>query len=139
MTSSIDAWKERYALDKVRLPADIDELEVICCESTARTVTHIGVELENCVFNNSALQQLRRRVAPGGVTKVQLRYNPGRMDRIWVQDPVTLERFEVLNQDPQTKDLSVLQIAAVEAARRKSQLQGVVITRAQARKKIEEI
>lgn len=139
MTSSIDAWKERYSLEQVRLPGDIDELEVICCESDTRTVSHIGIDLENCVFNSSTLQQLRRRVAPGGQTKVQLRYNPARMDRIWVQDPVTLQRFEVMNHDPDTKDLSAKQVAALEAIRSKSQSTGTVITRAQARKRIEEI
>jgi putative transposase len=138
MTSPIDAWKERYTLDQVRLPGDIDELAVVCCESDTRTVSHIGIELENCVFNNSTLQQLRRRVAPGGQTKVQLRYNTARMDRIWVQDPVTLQRFEVLNQDPVTKDLSAKQVTALESIRRKSQSTGTVITRAQARKQIEE-
>jgi hypothetical protein len=139
MTSSIDAWKERYSLEQVRLPGDIDELEVICCESDTRTVSHIGIELENCIFNNSTLQQLRQRVAPGGQTKVQLRYNPARMDRIWVQDPVTLQRFEVMNHDPETKDLSAKQVSALESIRRKSQSTGTVITRAQARKRIEEI
>ena len=139
MTSSIDAWKERYSLEQVRLPGDIDELEVICCGSETRTVSHIGIELGNCVFNNSTLQQLRRRVAPGGETKVQLRYNTARMDRIWVQDPVTLQRFEVLNHDPATKDLSANQVSTVEAIRRKSQSIGTVITRAQARKRMEEI
>lgn len=139
MTSSIDAWKEHYALDHVRFPADIDELAVICCESDTRTVTHIGIELENCIFNNSTLQQLRRRVALGAVTRVQVRYNTGRMDRIWVQDPITLQRFEVLNQDPNTKDLSAKQVAALESIRRKSNSMGTVITRAQARKRIEQI
>lgn len=139
MTSSIDAWKERYSLEQVRLPGDIDELEVICCESDTRTVSHIGIELENCVFNNSTLQQLRRRVAPGGKTKVELRYNTARMNRIWVQDPVTLQRFEVLNHDPATKDLSANQVSAMEAIRNKSQSIGTVITRAQARKRMEEI
>ena len=102
MTSSIDAWKERYTLEQVRLPGDIDELAVICCVSDTRRVSHIGIELENCTFNSSTLQKLRQRVAPDGETKVQLRYNTARMDRIWVQDPVTLQRFEVLNQDPAT-------------------------------------
>lgn len=139
MTSSIDAWKERYSLEQVRLPGDIDELAVICCESDTRTVSHIGIELENCTFNNSTLQQLRRRVAPDGQTKVQLRYNTAKMDRIWVQDPVTLQRFEVLNHDPATKDLSAKQVTALESIRRKSQSIGTVITRAQARKRIEEI
>ncbi len=139
MTSPIDAWNERYTLDQVRLPGDIDELAVICCESDTRTVSHIGIELENCIFNNSMLQQLRRRAAPGGQIKVQLRYNTARMDRIWVQDPVTLQRFEVLNRDPDTNDLSAKQVAALELIRRKSQSTGTVITRAQARKKIEEI
>jgi hypothetical protein len=139
MTSPIDAWNERYTLDRVRLPGYIDELEVICCESDTRTVSHIGIGLENCVFNNSTLQQLRRRVAPGGTTKVPVRYNPARMDRIWVQDPVTLQRFEVLNHDPVTKDLSAKQVTALESIRRKSQSTGTVITRAQARKRIEEI
>lgn len=139
MTSSIDAWKERYTLEQVRLPADIDELAVICCESDTRTVSHIGIELETCTFNNSTLQQLRRRVAPDGHTKVQLRYNTALMDRIWVQDPVTLQRFEVLNLDPVTKDLSAKQVAALESIRRKSQSNGTVMTRAQARKRMEEI
>lgn len=139
MTSPIDAWNERYALDRARLPGDIDELEIICCESAVRAVSHIGIELENCIFNNSALQQLRRRVAPGGKTTVRLRYNTARMDRIWVEDPVTHERFEIQNLDPTTKDLSAKQVAAQETIRRKPQPNGTVITRAQARKKMEEI
>lgn len=139
MTSPIKAWSELYTLDQVRLPGDIDELAVICCESVTRTVSHIGIELENCIFNNSTLQQLRRRVAPGGQTKVQLRYNTALMDRIWVQDPVTLQRFEVLNKDPVTRDLSAKQVAALEHVRRISEATGTVITRAQARQRIEEI
>lgn len=139
MTSAIEAWKARYSLERVRLPGDIDELEVICCESDTRTVSHIGIQLENCVFNNSTLQQLRRRVAPGAQVKVQLRYNPARMDRIWVQDPATRQRFEVKNHDPATMDLSAKQVTAVESIRRESQATGTVITRAQARKRIEEI
>ncbi|WP_180124881.1 Mu transposase C-terminal domain-containing protein [Rhodoferax sp. BLA1] len=139
MTSSLDAWKERCTLEQVRLPGDIDELSVTCCESDTRRVSHTGIELGNCTFNNSELQQLRRRVAPGGQTMVQLRYNTARMDRIWVQDPVTLHRFEVLNHDPATKDLSAKQVAILESIRHKSQPIGTVITRAQARKRMEDI
>lgn len=139
MTSPIDAWNQLCLLENVRLPADIDELDVVCSESATRAVSHVGIELENCVFNNSTLQQLRRRVAPGAKTTVEVRYNSTRMTRIWVEDPVTHERFEVLNQDPATKDLSAYQVSMLYSVIRKAQSTGTIMTRAQARKKIEEM
>jgi hypothetical protein len=139
MTCPIDAWNTRYSLERTRLPADIEVLEVICCESGVRTISHIGIEAENCVFNSPALQQLRQRLAPGAKMTVHIRYNTELMKRIWVEDPVTHERFEVLNQDPLTMDLSAAQVAHIKSVQRKSESEGQVITRAQARKRIEAI
>lgn len=138
MTSPIDAWNAHYALDRVRLPASFDDLEVICCLSEMRVISHVGIELLNCKFNNPALQQIRRRMPVESGVRVKVRFNTASMRRIWVTDPMTGEHFEVLNQDPDTRDLSAEQVAALERIRRQAQSQGVILNRAQARRRMAE-
>lgn len=138
MTSPIEAWKTLYALDRVRLPDSFDDLEVICCMSEMRVISHVGIELLNCKFNNPALQQIRRNMPMESSGRVKVRFNMASMRRIWVTDPMTGEHLEVLNQDPETQDLTAEQVTALERIRRQAQSQGVILNRAQARRKMSE-
>lgn len=139
MTSPIDAWNALYAFDRARLPDSFDDLEVICCTSEIRVISHVGIELLNCKFNNPALQQIRRRMPMESDGRVKVRFNTASMRRIWVTDPMTGEHLEVLNQDPDTQDLTAEQVAALEQIRRQAQDEGVILNRAQARRRMAEL
>lgn len=138
MTSPIDAWNSHYALERARLPDSFDDLEIICCMSEMRVISHVGIELLNCKFNNPALQQIRRRMPVDSDGRVKVRFNTASMRRIWVSDPMTGEYLEVLNQDPDTLDLTAEQVTALERIRRQAQSEGVILNRAQARRRMAE-
>lgn len=139
MTSRLQAWIDHATPLNIWLPSDIADLEIVCSESEFRVISHIGIELCNCVFNSPALQQLRRRMPGLEEARVRVNFNPSLMDKIWVTDPTNKERIEILNSDPTTRDLSAKQVSMVEAVRRQAQADGSSITRAQARRKIQDI
>lgn len=122
--SPLVAWNNRFEIHEARLPLEIAHLDVICCDTCERVISHIGIELDNCTFNSSELQALRRRAPLGGLRmngideKVcrrlfQVKFNKALMAAIWVTDPTDGTRLRVSNTDPLTADLSAAQVAAI--------------------------
>lgn len=109
--SPLSIWNQFFSVEQARLPSDPAELAIICCTTVYRSVSHIGIEVENCVFNSDALQEIRRRAPVGKKLKLQVKYNPELMSAIWVMDPESGARIEVVNPDPQTQNLSAYQIS----------------------------
>lgn len=109
--SPLSIWNQFFSVELARIPPDPVELAIICCTTVYRSISHIGIEVENCVFNNDAVQEIRRRAPVGKKLKLQVKYNPESMHAIWVKDPETGARIEVLNPDPQTRNLSAYQIS----------------------------
>ena len=109
--SPLKRWSDAFRLAELRLPADPDELEIICCDWDTGTVSHIGIEKANCKFNSPALQALRRR-HPGPQNPVAtFRWNKDSMRCVWVQDDISKEWFEVPNTDPAKVKLSAAEVA----------------------------
>lgn len=106
--SPIERWNQLASPDRLNLPVELDELEIVCCDVIERTITHEGVEWNSTMFQSAALQQLRRRIPASLGFRVQVRHS-GHMARIWVRDPTDETDLEVLNADPATKDLTVPQ------------------------------
>ena len=115
--SPLVAWNNRFEIHQARLPLDITHLDVICCDTCERVISHIGIELDNCTFNSPQLQALRRRAPLGGLRmngideKVrqhlfQVKFNKALMAAIWVTDPTDGTRLRVSNTDLLTADLS---------------------------------
>lgn len=109
--SPLAMWNQFFSVEQAWLPPDPVELAVICCTTVYRSISHIGIEIENCVFNSDALQEIRRRAPTGKKLKLQVKYNPESMSAIWVMDPENKARIEVLNSDPQTRNLSAYQVS----------------------------
>lgn len=138
--SPLALWQQFFSLETTYLPLNPDELDEICCDSQQRTISHVGVELENCRFQSFALQEIRRLAAGPENAKVQLRYNRKSMAHIWVTDPKTGDRIQVPNVDPVTAGLSAAQVAATEKFRRShKKTSGEIIQFGEALKRLREI
>lgn len=109
--SPLSIWTQFFTVEQARLPSDPVELAIICSTTVYRSISHIGIEVENCVFNSDALQEIRRRAPVGKKLKLQVKYNPELMSAIWVRDPEDGKRIEVVNPDPQTRSLSAYQVS----------------------------
>ncbi len=113
------AWQRHFDLMKVALPGDPDMLEILSTELAVRTIQHYGIEmLETRTFNNVLLQELRDRKKFDKRINVKVRYNPQRLDRIWVYDEDECIWIEVKNSDPETSMLSTFQLSLVNQMRR---------------------
>ena len=94
-------------------------LEILSTELAVRTIQHYGIEmLETRTFNNVLLQELRDRKKFDKRINVKVRYNPQRLDRIWVYDEDECIWIEVKNSDPETSMLSTFQLSLVNQMRR---------------------
>ena len=135
--SPYEAWRSGAAVTPIRMPADPDELDVVCSEAVTCTLTTKGIQLENCMFNSDHLQNLLRR-APKTSGKrtvsapVHVRVNRSLMSFIWVMDPQSKERLRVPNTDQTLATLSAYQISVVLAVRNKAREAGQRITISQA-------
>lgn len=109
--SPLERWKDAFTVQDLRLPLDPDELDIHCSDWDTATVSHIGIEKANCVFNNAELQALRRRHHGPDSLVVQIRWNKDRMRCVWAQDAVSKEWLEVPNTDARKATLSAEQIA----------------------------
>lgn len=114
--SPFEKWNQLATPDRLDLPVDPDELEIVCSDSFHRVISNEGIEWHSTMFQSPALQELRRRLpsAVGGTVTVR---NSGHMARIWVYDPTDDSHLEVLNTDPDTKDLTVKQVRELNAVR----------------------
>lgn len=155
--SPYEAWSRASTMTCIRLPQDLDELDVVCCDVVFCTLTGRGIALENCTFNAPSLQAIWRnapiqsrrqpstqsrkgtngrinqraeRSADG--IQVEVRFNRALMDSIWVLDPDTKTRLRVPNIDPIKARLSAYQIALALKIQRQASDRGQRITVGQA-------
>ena len=136
MSSPVERWNQLASPDRLELPVDPDELEIICSDADVRVISHEGIQWRGTMFQSHALQQLRRKLPEACGSKVTVRCN-GHMARIWVRDPADGSHLEVLNTDPDTKDLTVQQILDLDAVRGKAGTPGR-LTAAQGRKRMKD-
>jgi len=109
-----NAWKREFDLTKISLPNDIDLFHILCSLKNEKTLQHYGIEmLGQRSFNNKELSELRRRKQHDKTVKVKVRYNPEKMDRIWVYDEDHELWIEVLNSNPETSNLSHYQMSLI--------------------------
>jgi hypothetical protein len=155
--SPFEAWSRASTITCIRLPQDLDELDVLCCDVVSCTLTGRGIVLENCTFNTPSLQaiwrdapiqsrgrpstQSRKRTSsrisqradmPAESMQVEVRFNRALMDGIWVLDPGTKTRLRVPNIDPVKARLSAYQIALALKIQRQASDKGQRITVGQA-------
>lgn len=136
MSSPAERWNQLASPDRLELPVDPDELEIICSDADERVISHEGIKWRGTMFQSPALQQLRRRLPEACGSRVTVRCN-GHMARIWVRDPADGSHLEVLNTDPDTKDLTVQQILDLDAVRGKAGTPGR-LTAAEGRKRMKD-
>lgn len=136
MSSPVERWNQLASPDRLELPVDPDELEIICSDADERVISHEGIQWRGTMFQSPALQQLRRRLPQACGSKVTVRCN-SHMARIWVRDPADGSHLEVLNTDPDTKDLTVQQVLDLDAVRGKAGTPGR-LTAAEGRKRMKD-
>lgn len=108
------AWDECIGVHTINLPAIPDEVDVACAISCRRRLQHYGIDLLGLSsFNNEAIQAIRRKYQFQRAVHVDVRYSPHQLGRVWVQDPDSKEWIEVLNSDPESSDLSEVQVRAL--------------------------
>ncbi len=99
-------WKDALEQDFVpALPPSRDDLLVLVSRTTERTPEQYGIDFENLVYQSHQLKALRERMRQheaekhmkwhGEPGKVQVKYYPGDLSRLWVLDPFDLHYFEV--------------------------------------------
>lgn len=99
-------WKDALERDFVpALPPSRDDLLVLVSRTTERTPEPYGIDFENLVYQCPELKALRERMRQheaakhmkwhGEPGKVQVKYYPGDLSRLWVLDPFDLHYFEV--------------------------------------------
>lgn len=116
--SPLACWQQFFNIETTYLPVDPYELDEICCDVEMRVISHIGIELMNCVFNSHALQEIRRQAPSVENVQVKIRFNRASMAHIWVTDAKTGSRLMVANIDPKKASLSAAQVAAAQKLRR---------------------
>lgn len=94
----LDIWNRGVEAEMPALPSDISRLDFQLGECEERKVWHYGVQLWGQHFNSTDLASVHAAV--GGV-RVRIRYHRSDISRVWVEDPLTKEFFEVPNTDPE--------------------------------------
>jgi putative transposase len=109
-----------------RLPPGRNDLLVLVSRTTKRKLHHYGIEFEHLLYQSTALAPLRSQIArakhyrttPSDTRadkdddikagRVQIKYHPGDLSRIWVLDPFSDQYLEVEAVDTHyTRDLSL--------------------------------
>ncbi len=133
-------WTQEFDLTQVALPGDLDLLNVLCSELEVRTVFHYGIEIcGERSFNSPGLQEIRRRRQLEDYIKVKVRYRPARLDRIWVYDDAQEEWMEVMNSNPDTRDLSEFQLKMLHKLQREEAARGDTVSIAEARRRMKSL
>ncbi len=94
----LDIWKKGVEAEEPALPSDIGRLDFQLGECEERKVWHYGVELWGQRFHSADLAAVHAKV---GSVRVRIRYHRSDISRVWVEDPLTKEFFEVPNTDPE--------------------------------------
>jgi len=98
-------WLEAYEKSIIDLPVYPQQLEVITGIPEKRTGFHYGIELEKLHYNNTTLQEIRKRA--GENLQLTIKYYMETIAYIHVFDPFKKEYFQVeCTQDEYTKDIT---------------------------------
>lgn len=71
--------------------------------------------------------------------KVKVRYRPSKLDKIWVFDDAQEEWIEVLNSDPETRNLSEFQLSMIGRIQREAAADCDTLSIAEARNRMREL
>lgn len=82
-----------------RLPANIDELEILLGRTEERTIFNYGINLFGIRYNATALALVRTQLKEG--EKVKVKYHPADISRIYVYDPFGNRYVEVPATEPE--------------------------------------
>lgn len=120
-----------------RLPANLDELDILLGCVDARTVQPYGIELFSLRYNCLDLLGLRTRSRG---QKVKIKYNPSDLSRIYAYDSYENHYIEVPSLDPEyTRNLPLWKHKLICAYAKKTEGKATVESFARARRKIQEI
>lgn len=90
-------WAANINLYPIRMPATAADLNVAMYSTETRTAHGYGIELQNIHYNSEELSEVRR--VHGQKVKVDFRYDPNDLGRIYVVNPSTGATFEVPAKD----------------------------------------
>ncbi|MBU18129.1 MAG: transposase [Chloroflexi bacterium] len=107
------------------LPADLKSFDLLGCLSKLLTVGNEGVVMDYLRFNSKELQDIRRRT--GATFRAMIKFQPGNLGAVYVQDPGTKHWLGVPSTCPEySVGLSIIQHRAI----RKSLKDGLQAKRA---------
>ena len=116
--SPAQAWEDRRGLLQIDLPADPDELDMLCSTVERRPVWHYGIELANVRFNSGDLQEIRRALEYSDPISVRVRWKHTSLRHCFIEDPRDKKWLVVPNPDAETADLSQGQLAMIKKMQR---------------------
>lgn len=94
------------------LPADLKSFDLLGCMSKQMTVGNEGVVMQHLRFNSTELQDIRRRTA--STFKTMVKFRPGDLGSVYVQDPGTKQWLLVPSTRPEySVGLSIIQHRAI--------------------------
>jgi hypothetical protein len=132
--SPIERWQNALQVETIRLPMDAGELEIICCEWDKASVSHIGIEKANCVFNSPELQDLRRRHPGADNLSVDIKWNKRLLRHVWVLSDATGEWLCVPNRDASKAQMSAAEVAIAKKLAQLPEETAEVVKRVSSRK-----
>lgn len=136
----LEQWKRFFSPEETYIPVDPDELEEICCDAEQRVISHIGIEMLNCVFNCFELQEIRRQLPSLKNPYVKVKFHRDSLRCIWVVDPRSGDRIRVLNVDPVTAELSAFEMAeTIKLQSKQKKTTGEILAFSEALRRMREI
>jgi putative transposase len=86
---------ERFLADgfQPRLPANVEDVDILLGRMTTRTLFHYGVEIDGLRYNQSDLAYLRDQLKPGK-QQVKVKYHPGDISRVFIYNPFDRQYLE---------------------------------------------
>lgn len=136
----LEKWQQFFRPEEIYLPVDPDELDEICCDTEERTISHVGVEMMNCFFNCTELQEIRRQLPSLKDPYVKVKFSRNSLSHVWVVDPKSGHRIKVANVDPEAAELSAYERSEalkIQSSRKKTH--GEIIAFGEALRRMKEI
>lgn len=87
---------ERFLADgfQPRLPANVDDVNILLGRVLTRTLFHYGVEIDSLRYNHPSLAHLRDRLQTNE-QQVKVKYHPGDISRVFIYNPFDRHYLEV--------------------------------------------
>jgi putative transposase len=131
-------WEEaiRYGFIP-RVPASLQELQVLLGRVEYRTIHHYGIDLDLIRYNCAELGRLR---ALRDGEAVKLKYHPGDLSRIWVYDAFDRRYIEVPALDQEyTDNLSLWKHRVIKRVAKKEEDQADLAALGRAKRRIQKV